>query len=174
MKRKILALWSTPRSRSTAFMWMMAERGDFETIQEPFGRSAYYSEERIFDRTTDIVPNAEYNYQSVLQLLQKKSQQTQIFVKDFAYYFLHKVNEEFLTCFQHTFLIRNPAQMLSSYYYKMPDLEIKECGYQELYELFKLVVKHTGEIPVVVNADDLVHLRYCSNILFTKRDSIYP
>ncbi|MGK7901251.1 MAG: hypothetical protein AB4352_07535 [Hormoscilla sp.] len=43
--------------------------------------------------------------------------------KDFAYYFIQIVNDEFIDYFQHTFLIRDPAQMLPSYYYKMPDLD---------------------------------------------------
>jgi len=156
MKNKILALWSTPRSRSTAFMWMMKQRGDFEVLQEPFGRSAYYSEERIFDRMADAAPNAIYNYQAVLRSLQQTSQRVPVFIKDFPYYFPHKITDEFLACFQHTFLIRDPAQMLPSYYYKMPDLKFEECGYKELCKLFERVVEFTGEIPVVVNADDLV------------------
>jgi hypothetical protein len=31
-----LMLWSAPRSRSTAFFRMMAERGDFTVVHEPF------------------------------------------------------------------------------------------------------------------------------------------
>jgi hypothetical protein len=170
MNKKIIALWSTPRSRSTAFMWMMMQRGDFLVLQEPFGRSAYYSEERIFDRATDITPTAEYNYQNVWQYLQLQAQKSQLFIKDFPYYFLHIVNDEFLGYFQHTFLIRDPAQMLPSYCYKIPDLSFEECGYKQLLELFKKVVENTGEIPVVINADDLVEHTavivqvYCSKI----------
>jgi hypothetical protein len=156
MADKIIAFWSIPRSRSTAFMWMIMQRGDFVVIQEPFGRSAYYSEERIFERVTEIEPKAEYNYQNVLHDLQSKSQKSRLFIKDFPYYFPQIVNDEFLQSFQHTFLIRDPAQALPSYYHKMPDLDFKECGYKELFELFQKVVEKTGEIPVVINADDLV------------------
>ncbi len=171
MNKKIIALWSTPRSRTTAFMWMIKQRGDFLVLQEPFGRSAYYSEERIFDRAADVAPKAEYNYQNVLQDLHLKSQHSRLFLKDFPYYFLKRVNDdEFLGYFQHTFLIRDPAQMLPSYYHKMPDLDFEECGYKELFELFDKVVENTGEIPVVINADDLVEhptdivQAYCSKI----------
>jgi len=170
MNKKIIALWSTPRSRSTAFMWMIKQRGDFLVIQEPFGRSAFYSEERIFNRAADVIPQAEYNYQKVLQELKVKSQNNSVFLKDFAYYFIQIVNDEFIDYFQHTFLIRDPAQMLPSYYYKMPDLDFEECGYKELFELFKKVVDRTGKIPVVINADDLVEKttdivkEYCARI----------
>ncbi len=83
---------------------------------------------------------------------------------------MHIVNDEFLEYFQHTFLIRDPSEMLPSYYHKMPDLEFDECGYQELFQLFKVVIEKTGEIPVVLHADDLVEQAseivrmYCSKI----------
>ncbi len=53
-------------------------------------------------------------------------------------------------------MIRNPAQMLPSYYYQMPDLDFEECGYKQLFELFNKVIERTGKIPVVINADDIV------------------
>lgn len=170
MNDKILALWSTPRSRSTAFMWMMRQRGDFVVLQEPFGKSGYYSEERIFDRAVGIKPKSEYNYQKVLLNLQSKARKHSLFIKDFPYYFLHIVNNNFLQSFHHTFLIRDPAQALPSYYHKMPDLEFKECGYKELFELFQKLVELTGKIPVVINADHLITntteivKKYCSKI----------
>ncbi|NER08459.1 MAG: sulfotransferase family protein [Okeania sp. SIO3C4] len=118
----------------------------------------------------DITLQAEYNYQDVLQDLKVKSQNNRLFIKDFPYYFIQIVNNEFIDYFQHTFLIRNPAQMLPSYYYKMPDLDFEECGYKELFELFNKVVERTGKIPIVINADDLVEntrdivKEYCSRI----------
>jgi hypothetical protein len=36
----LLALWSAPRSRSTAFERMMMERGDFRVVHEPFSHVA--------------------------------------------------------------------------------------------------------------------------------------
>ena len=35
-------LWSAPRSRSTAFFRMMAERGDFIVVHEPFSYLAEF------------------------------------------------------------------------------------------------------------------------------------
>ncbi len=88
MDQKIIALWSTPRSRSTAFGWMVKQRGDFLVLYEPFGGSAYYSEKRIFNRFPDITPQAEYNYQNVLQDLKVKSHKNRLFIKDFPLNFI--------------------------------------------------------------------------------------
>ena len=38
---KIVALWAIPRSTSTAFEWMMRQRGDMEALHEPFGEAWY-------------------------------------------------------------------------------------------------------------------------------------
>lgn len=38
----LLMLWSAPRSRSTAFFRMMAERGDFTVVHEPFSYLAEF------------------------------------------------------------------------------------------------------------------------------------
>jgi hypothetical protein len=154
--KKILSLWSTPRSRSTAFMWMIKNRGDFTVLYHPFGKSAYYSEERIFHSASDVKPNPEYNYDIVLQNLVSTFEKEPVFVKDFPFYFLHRVDDRFLSLFQHTFLIRHPANMLPSYFDKYPELTIEEVGYQQLLQLFEKVVQFTVVVPPIVDADDLV------------------
>ena len=35
---KIVALWAVPRSTSTAFEWMMRQRGDIDCLHEPLVR----------------------------------------------------------------------------------------------------------------------------------------
>ena len=40
-------LWSAPRSRSTAFFRMMAERGDFTMVHEPFSYLAEFGQADI-------------------------------------------------------------------------------------------------------------------------------
>ncbi|NER38603.1 MAG: sulfotransferase family protein [Oscillatoria sp. SIO1A7] len=156
--QKVLALWAVPRSRSSAFTWMMKNRGDFVVLLEPFGKSAYYSEDRIIHRYTNIIePNPEYNYELVLKKIISKSKKERLFVKDFPYYFVHIVDRTFLSLFQHTFLIRDPAEMLPSYINKMPDVTFEEIGYEQLYQFFERVASFTGEIPPLIDADDLVN-----------------
>lgn len=153
---KILSLWTTPRSRSTAFMWMMRNRGDFNVLVEPFGKSAYFSEERIFYIKLDSPLKAEYNYQVVLEDIKSTAKEGKLFLKDFPFYFIHIVDNRFLSLFEHTFLIRDPARMLPSYFHKWPQLTFEETGYQQLYEFFERVVSKEGKIPPLIDADDLV------------------
>ena len=43
----ILVLWAAPRSRSTAFFRMMAERGDHTVLHEPFSNRAEFGSAEI-------------------------------------------------------------------------------------------------------------------------------
>jgi len=47
---KIVALWAVPRSTSTAFEWMMRQRGDMDCLHEPFGEAWYQGENPLWPR----------------------------------------------------------------------------------------------------------------------------
>ncbi|MEL7172405.1 MAG: hypothetical protein AAFN05_05495, partial [Pseudomonadota bacterium] len=48
----IVALWAVPRSTSTAFEWMMRQRGDMTCFHEPFGEAWYQGEAPLWPRAT--------------------------------------------------------------------------------------------------------------------------
>jgi hypothetical protein len=153
---QILALWSTPRSRSTAFMFMMRQRGDFECFLEPFEGSAYSSEDRIFNRLGNAPPQADNNYATILRIMVEASDRMRLFIKDHAYYVEHIADPRFLNYFQHSFLIRDPAEALPSYFHKWPDLTYAETGYEAQLRLFEKVLNETGTVPPLIDAGDLV------------------
>lgn len=155
--KKILALWATVRSTSTAFEMMMRQRGDFLAFHEPFGLSYYNSQERRnTNRYPEIELNPEYNYQKTWQKLRQQADSQAIFIKDMAYYVIHLAEGEFLSAFENTFLLRHPAKMLPSLYDLWPDFTLEETGYAELYNLFEIAKKISGKVPVVIDSDDLV------------------
>lgn len=155
--KKILALWTTPRATSTAFECMMQERGDFEVHDEPFGLSYYYSEERCnTTRYPDIEPSSEYNFSSILEKLKRETEKQPVFIKDMSYYITHIANQEFLSHFENTFLIRNPIKMLPSLFALRPDFTLKEAGYEGVYKLFDRVKEINGKVPILIDSDDLV------------------
>ncbi len=155
--QKILALWATVRSTSTAFETMMYQRGDFLVVHEPFGLSYYNSpERRDTNRYPDIELNPEYNYQTTWQRLKQQADSQAVFIKDMAYYMFHVADREFLSIFENTFIVRHPAKMLPSLYDKWSDFTLEETGYAELYKLFEMAKEFSGKIPVVIDSDDLV------------------
>ena len=71
----MLMLWGAPRSRSTAFYRMMAERGDFTAVFEPFSHAAVFGQAEIGGRPLATVPE-------ILAELRSLTATRQVFIKD--------------------------------------------------------------------------------------------
>lgn len=155
---KILALWAVPRSTSTAFEWMMRQRGDLDCMHEPFGEAWYQGEAPLWqrfqpgDRTTPGL-----TIESVWQGLKARAAMGPVFIKDFPHYINHMWTPEFLGHFTHAFLIRDPAKTISSMHDKWPDFHEGEVGFPEQRALFDLVTALAGGTPPpVIDSDDLL------------------
>ena len=50
---KSILLWAVPRATSTAFEWMMRQRGDLNCLHERFGEAWYQGEDPLWPRFTE-------------------------------------------------------------------------------------------------------------------------
>lgn len=151
MGPNLLILWSAPRCRSTAFLRMMVERGDYTVLHEPFSHVADFGEAIVGDREV-------HSEQELIRALRELAAQRPVFFKDttdFAYPAL-LADEEFLGTATHTFMIRDPRAAIASHYRLNPQLGRDEVGFSRLSEIFHAVQRVTGTDPVVVDGDDLV------------------
>ncbi len=157
---KILALWATPRSTSTAFEWAMANRGDFECFHEPYNEAFYYGEDRRHDRYFIADPSLQVTegltIMGVHARMKALAVNGSVFVKDFAYSVHHLADNAFLDDFTHSFLIRDPEKVLTSLHARWPDVTLPEIGFEELHTLFKQVADRTGKAPAVIDSDELL------------------
>ena len=154
---KILALWATPRSTSTAFEWMMRMRGDMTCFHEPFGEAWYQGEDARWPRIgPDSVRTPGLTFTSVWQTLLSAAREGPVFSKDFPHYIEHLWNDEFLDHFNHSFLIRDPAKVTTSMYRHWPDFLLKEVAFVEQRELFDRLCDRLGAPPPVIDSDDLL------------------
>ena len=154
---KIVALWAVPRSTSTAFEWMMRQRGDMDCLHEPFGEAWYQGEAPLWPRYRDgDKRTAGLTLDTVWADLQARAELGPVFVKDFPHYIDHFWNEDFLRRFTHSFLIREPALTISSMYDKWPDFHEKEVGFPEQRALFDLITEMDGSPPPVIDSNDLL------------------
>lgn len=150
--RQILALWSLPRSRSTAFFLMMAERGDFLALHEPFSNLAEFGTVTISG--TPLRSGAE-----VLAAIRRAALDQPVFFKDTTdeRFPALLADREFLRSdARHTFLIRHPRETIASYYQLNPQVRRHQIGVAALHEIFVAVRDLTGHEPVVIDAADLV------------------
>ncbi|MEM8980127.1 MAG: sulfotransferase family protein [Pseudomonadota bacterium] len=154
---KIYALWAVPRSTSTAFEWMMRQRGDLECLHEPFGEAWYQGEDPFWPRFREgekVTPGL--TLESVWDTIQGLAQSGPVFLKDFPHYINHMWTPDFLANFEHAFLIRDPAKTITSMYDKWPDFDELEVGFPEQRALFDLLCALKGSPPPVIDSDDLL------------------
>jgi len=159
-------LWSAPRSRSTAFFRMMAERGDFTVVHEPF---SYLAEFGYADVGGSRVRSAPH----LIDALRDLASRTPLFAKETTGKRYPEVLAEpaFLASDAvHTFLIRHPRETIASYHALNPDAPLHKIGFESQYEIFAAVTRLTGRSPVVVDAADLVRVpsavveAYCARV----------
>ena len=154
---KIVALWAVPRSTSTAFEWMMRQRGDLTCLHEPFGEAWYQGEDPLWPRLgPDSVRTPGLTLESVWSSIQTIATKGPVFSKDFPLYIDHMWHDEMLDHFTHSFLIRNPAMTITSMNDKWPDFHEKEVGFAEQRQLFDKILDKTGSAPAVIDSDDLL------------------
>jgi len=154
---KILALWAVPRSTSTAFEWMMRMRGDMQCFHEPFGEAWYQGEEPLWPRyRPGDLRTPGLTWETAWETLKAAAASGPVFSKDFPHYLEHIWTEELLSCFNHSFLIRDPAKTITSMFSKWPDFHEKEVGFIEQRRLFDRLCDQTGKAPPVLASDDLL------------------
>ena len=168
---KILVLWATPRSTSTAFEWMMRMRGDMTCFHEPFGEPWYHGEQPLWPRITADSPRKKgLTFDSVWTDLKQAAGQGPVFSKDFPHYIEHLWSEEFFAYFNHSFLIRDPAKVVTSMYKHWPEFELNEVAFVEQRALFDRLTDLYGSPPPVIDSDDLLENpegvveKYCSAV----------
>lgn len=165
-----LTLWATPRSTSTAFEWMMRQRGDFTCYHEPFNELYYYGEDRQSWRDENVVAKPGHTYANVWSELVEQVRNSNIFLKDFVYSVEHFLNDEMLDTMTHTFLIRDPRKVVQGLGHHWPDCTFEEVGFESLHRLFDLVCDRSGKMPIVVSSEDLLSnpvattLKYCEAV----------
>lgn len=154
---KILVLWATPRSTSTAFEWMMRQRGDMFCFHEPFGEWWYEGEGALWPRLRPDSPRKPgLTFETVWDRIKAKARKGPVFSKDFPHYIENYWTDEFLDHFNHSFLIRDAAKVVTSVQKRWPDVHLKELAFLEQRTLFDRLADKMGQAPPVIDSDDLL------------------
>jgi hypothetical protein len=147
----VFALWSPPRTRSTAFFRSMVERGDMTVLHEPFCKLRDFGETEAGGRTFD-------SPLSLLAWLLDETHNMSVFVKDHPpVFYLPDVlaDRRFLAEVRHAFLIRRPEEIAASVYALSPSMNINAIGLESLCKVQE-AVRDAGAASVVIDSDDLV------------------
>ena len=83
---KVIALWTHPRSISTAMERVMMERGDLKIIHEPFSLQYYALEKRAPVPFMHDDPDHPRTYPESKEHVLEAAEQTPVFFKDMCYH----------------------------------------------------------------------------------------
>ena len=152
----IIALWTHPRSISTAFERVMMERGDFNILHEPFSYLYYVHQEGATINQQYVDPDHPTDFAGIKTHIEQAATDGPVFFKDMCSHCYDELrgDDRFLRRLANTFLIRDPAKAIASYYAMNPQVTVEEIGLRQLSEIYDCVAA-LGENPVVVDADDL-------------------
>ena len=152
----IIALWSHPRSMSTAFERIMRERGDLFCAHEPFMYD-YYVHRKVREMPRfEVEADRPQSYQEIRDWLLDKANSEPVFFKDMSYYVYPQIldDQEFLHRITHTFLIRNPVASILSYFKLDQEVTLEEIGLEAQWKHFN-ALKELGHSPVVIEAEKI-------------------
>lgn len=152
----IIALWSHPRSMSTATERLMRERGDLDCLHEPFMYDYYVHRQRREMPHFEAQEDHPTRYEDIRDMLLARAEAGPVFFKDMSYYVMPHILEDraFNDRLRSSFLIRNPLASVASYYRLDPDLTLEEVGLAAQWRHYEGLVEQ-GKTPPVIRAEDV-------------------
>jgi hypothetical protein len=153
----IYALWTHPRSISTAFERVMIERGDLKILHEPFSYYYYVKQDDATIEQQYVDPEHPTDYGEIKRHIRANTKEKPVFFKDMCAHCFEPLagDDAFLRELHNTFLIRDPAKAIASYYAMNPKVTLEEIGLEQISAIFEKVAEMDGQAPIVVDADDL-------------------
>ena len=148
-----IAMWSGPRTISTALMRSFENRADTVVVDEPL-YSFYLTHSGVVHPGQDeIVASMPSGWAEVLDGLSHAplpDGKTVYYQKHMTHHLLPELDREALRPLRHAFLIRDPRQLLASYARVRSEPVLADLGLEQQLEIFRLVGG-----PVVDAADIL-------------------
>jgi Sulfotransferase domain len=153
-----IAMWSGPRNISTAMMRSWGNRADTAVIDEPF--YAYYlrATGKKHPAADEVMAGGETDWRNVVdQLTGSVPNGKKIFFqKQMTHHLPPEVDRQWLSAVTNCFLIRDPAEVITSYIKKNDvDLALEDLGFLQQAEIFDWVSQNTKQQAPVIDARDI-------------------
>ncbi|MBX3053482.1 MAG: hypothetical protein KF753_18545 [Caldilineaceae bacterium] len=154
-----IAMWSGPRNISTALMRAWENRPDTLVHDEPF--YAYYLAETGIDHPgrEEIIAADETDWRRVVAQVAHAplpAGKTIYYQKQMTHHMLDAIDLAWLGNVTNCFLLRTPAEVISSYIKVRPDVTLSDIGFAQQRRIFRLVRETTGQIPPVIDSRDVL------------------
>ena len=154
-----IAMWSGPRSISTAMMRSWGARPDTFVCDEPLYAHYLARKPDINHPGRDeVIAQHETDWRKVVSWITGPVPEGRriFYQKHMAHHLLDDIERDWLDQLTHCFLIRDPREMLTSLLKKYPDATLADTGLPQQVELFDFVREKTGAAPPVLDAKDVL------------------
>ena len=153
-----IGMWSGPRNISTAMMRAWGNRTDATVIDEPF--YAYYLKAtgKKHPGAGEVIAAGEIDWRKVVEELTGPIPQGKeiFFQKQMAHHQLPEIDRRWLGALTNCFLIRDPAEVITSYIKKNDDPLVEDLGFVQQVEIFDWLSRHTDQKPLIIDAKDVL------------------
>jgi hypothetical protein len=153
-----IAMWSGPRNISTAMMRSWGNRADTSVCDEPFYACYLKATGREHPGAAEVIARGETDSRKVIAQLTGPIPNGKLifYQKQMTHHLLPGIDRTWLGAVTNCFLIRDPAEVIASYIRKNNDPALEDIGFVQQAEIFDWVCDHTGEIPPVIDAHDVL------------------
>jgi hypothetical protein len=159
---KHIAMWSSPRSRSTLVARSFEQLDGCIVYDEPLYAPYLLTHALDHPERELVIHHCETDYHKVIQTMIGDLPNGHIFSfqKQMAKHalpnLLPALGRDWLQALNHFFLLRNPKEIIASYAKVCKIVTPEEIGMKAVYDLFKEVESLTGQIPLVIDSTDLI------------------
>lgn len=175
--RRVVCIWATPRSVSTAFEKVLSRMPGAAVVHEPFTDCYYFGPGRRSRRYGESGARAGFDARRAMELIATADAPI-VCVKDLTFQAEPYVGDRFLSLVTSTFMIRNPRIVMRSLLPLKPDFTEDEYGFTALQRMFQRVTHTSGCLPLIIDGSDLrasprrVVRRYCEALGLPFTDSM--
>ena len=155
MTKTRICVWSGPRNISTALMYSFASRTDTRVIDEPFYAHYLKTTGVSHPGREEVLASQENDADKVIDnVVLKDYAEPVLFIKNMAHH-LTDMQTDFLDELVNVFLIREPAEVITSLIKNLPDPVMRDTGFKMEYEIFDSL-QTKGLKPLVIDARELL------------------
>lgn len=153
-----IAMWSGPRNISTALMRSWGSRSDTFVCDEPLYAHYLAVTGKDHPGRKATIASHEQNWEKVVDWLTGPIPEGRsiFYQKHMAHHLLPNIDQGWIHRLENCFLIREPAEMLTSLLKHVPDADTLDTGLPQQLALFKKLHSDTGRAPAVIDARDVL------------------
>lgn len=153
-----LAVWSGPRNISTALMRSWGNRPDTFVCDEPLYAHYLLATKVAHPGADEVIRHHETDWRKVVAALTGPvpGGKTVFYQKHMTHHLLPGIDRDWLGAVTNAFLLREPRAVITSLAKIYPTPAIEDTGFPQQAEIFDWVRRHTGRVPPVVDAADVL------------------